>query len=100
MRILVAPIVAVTVLAACQRQDLNVVSYRCGELAVSAVFRGADRASVTIGERKLELERVPAASGVKYADAAGNEFWTKGLDAALLTLAGEAMRTCVNPADG
>jgi membrane-bound inhibitor of C-type lysozyme len=42
----------------------------------------------------LTLTLVPAASGAKYADGEGNEFWTKGLDEGLLTLAGEAMRIC------
>jgi membrane-bound inhibitor of C-type lysozyme len=87
-------IVAAATLGACQRENLEVVGYRCGDLAVSAIFRGQDRATVAIGDRKLELELVPAASGAKYADDAGNEFWTKGLDEAMLTLAGSAPLAC------
>jgi membrane-bound inhibitor of C-type lysozyme len=98
MRYLVTLIVAVTLLAACQRPNVEVVNYRCGELTVSAVFHGNDRAELAIGSRKLELALVPSASGAKYADGQGIEFWTKGLDEAMLTLAGEAMRNCSKPA--
>ena len=87
-------VAAAGTLAACQRDNLQVVEYQCGELEVSAVFRGPDRATVAIGDRKLELELVPAASGAKYADGAGNEIWTKGLDEALLTLAGSPPVAC------
>jgi len=87
-------VAAAATLAGCQREHLEVVGYRCGNLAVSAIFRGQDRATIAIGDRKLELGLVPAASGAKYADSAGNEFWTKGLDEALLTLAGSPPVTC------
>jgi membrane-bound inhibitor of C-type lysozyme len=85
---------AASALAACQRENAGVVDYQCGELAVSAVFRGEDRAMLAIGDRKLDLALVPAASGAKYADGQGNEFWTRGPDEAMLTLAGEATRSC------
>ena len=41
----------------------------------------------------LHLAQSPAASGARYADAAGNAFWSKG-DEATLTLAGRAAVTC------
>lgn len=94
MRRFLILIVAASTLSACQRENLQVVGYRCGELTVSAIFRGQDRATIAIGDRKLELEQVPAASGAKYADGAGNEFWSKGLDEALLTLAGSPPVAC------
>jgi membrane-bound inhibitor of C-type lysozyme len=94
MRRFLILIVAASTLSACQRENLQVVGYRCGELTVSAIFRGQERATIAIGDRKLELGLVPAASGAKYADSAGNEFWTKGPDEAMLTLSGEATRNC------
>lgn len=92
-RILILLAAAAT-LAGCQRENLQVVGYQCAELTVSAIFRGQDRATIAIGDRKLELEHVPAASGAKYADGAGNEFWSKGRDEAMLTLAGSPPVAC------
>lgn len=66
--------------------------YLCGDLEVSAEFPDDDTARITLEERSLTLKRVYSASGVKYADDAGNEFWTK--DGAMLTLAGQPMRRC------
>lgn len=80
---------AVALLGACQREDVTVVSYQCGDLAASAVFRGEERAVLTVGNQSPSLLLVLAASGAKYADGAGNEFWTKGADQAMLTLAGK-----------
>jgi len=101
MRKILALALAATGLAACQRAQepaiVNIFSYQCGEHEVGAVFTEQERADLTIGERKLTLASVPAASGAKYADAQGNEFWTKGLDQGLLTLAGEEARSCTAP---
>jgi membrane-bound inhibitor of C-type lysozyme len=94
MNRLVILVAATATLAACQRENHQVVGYQCGELTVSAIFRGQDRATISIGDRKVELEHVPAASGAKYADGAGNEFWSKGLDEAMLTLAGSPPVAC------
>lgn len=99
MRFLVMLTVAAATLTACQRPNVEVVNYRCGELAVSAMFRGNDRAELAIGTRKLALALVPAASGAKYTDGQGNEFWTKGPDEAMLTLAAEAPRSCTTRKD-
>lgn len=99
MKRLLVLVAAAAVLTACQRENLKVIGYRCGELTVSAIFRGQDRATIAIGDRKLELMLVPAASGARYADAAGNEFWAKGLDEAILTLAAEAPRSCTTHKD-
>jgi putative lipoprotein len=66
--------------------------YQCGDFIVTAEFPTPD--SVTLGwaGKSLALKRVPAASGAKYADGAGNEFWTR--DGALFTLSGESLRRC------
>ena len=66
--------------------------FQCSDLAVTAEFRGADAVILTFGESRLKLPQVRAASGARYADDAGNEFWTK--DGALLTLAGQPQRQC------
>jgi membrane-bound inhibitor of C-type lysozyme len=72
VRSLVIQVAASTALSACQRTSVEAVNYRCGELA---------------------------ASGAKHADGQGNEFWTKGADEAMLTLAGEASRNCAAQKD-
>lgn len=71
--------------------------YQCNELAVTASFHGEGDADLSFNGRVLKLPHVVAASGARYADASGNEFWSKGQAEALLTLAGEAPRTCAGP---
>ncbi len=94
MRSLFVLIFSVAALSACQRENTRVVSYQCGDLTVSAVFRGRDRAVLAMGNKEMNLLLVLAASGAKYADGAGNEFWTQGMDEAMLTLAGKAPVNC------
>ena len=94
MRSLIILVFSVAALCACQRENSKVASYRCGDLTVSAVFRGRDRAVLAMGNTEMNLLLVLAASGAKYADGAGNEFWTKGADEAMLTLAGKPTVTC------
>lgn len=94
MRSLMVLIAAAASLSACQPEDTKVVSYQCGGLTVSAVFRGSDRAVLAMGNKEMNLLLVLAASGAKYADGAGNEFWTKGEDEAMLTLAGKPTVSC------
>ena len=84
-----------TLLASCSEgsaDKLTTTNYQCEDLAVSAEFHGAKRVLLTVPGSKLLLEPVPAASGAKYADGKGNEFWTRG--GALLTLAGQPQRHC------
>ena len=69
----------------------TLAGYQCDDMRVAAEFSG-DGVKLTLGERTLALRHVPSGSGAKYADDAGNEFWTK--DGALLTLAGQPMRQC------
>jgi len=49
-------------------------------------------AVLTLAEKTLRLEQVPAASGARYSDGA-TTFWTQG-DEAVLDLAGETEKTC------
>ncbi len=66
--------------------------WRCGELLASAVYAG-DRAELFFSGRKLVLPIARSASGARYADERGNEFWTKG-DQGTLALMGEEKRDC------
>lgn len=66
--------------------------YQCGDLEVTAEFDAPDAVTLSFGGRTLALARVPAASGAKYADGVGNEFWSK--DGAMFTLAGQPLRQC------
>jgi len=82
-------------LASCSEgsaDKLTTTNYQCEDLAVSAEFHGAKRVLLSVPGNKLLLEPVAAASGAKYADGKGNEFWSK--DGAVLTLAGQPQRHC------
>lgn len=71
-------------------------TYTCGDLAVAVRFdNSADTAVLAIGDRVLTLPLAVSGSGARYADAQGNELWTKGMQDGRLTLAGEPARTCV-----
>ena len=100
MRVYYIGLLAVALgISACSREKATVVPhglghalYQCGDLKVYAEFYGDGRATLAFDYRMLTLQQVPAASGAKYTDAAGNEFWTK--DGARLTLAGQPIRRC------
>ena len=47
----------------------------------------------------LTLPQVESASGARYADSQGNEFWSKG-EAATFILAGQEKRDCKPTAAG
>ena len=95
----VAPLL---MLAACQSPGhapdtkapaAHVYAYQCGDLAVTGHFT-LEQVTLDMGGKTLVLPQAMSASGARYADAQGNEFWGKGLKDATLTLAGEAPRTC------
>ncbi|WP_280530756.1 MliC family protein [Vulcaniibacterium tengchongense] len=68
--------------------------WRCGEQRVRAEFdNAARRVALSLPGRALALPQAPAASGARYADGRGNEFWTKG-EHGTLALAGETAREC------
>lgn len=67
--------------------------FRCGDLLVGVAFdTTADTATLSWSGHRRVLPAVTAASGARYADADGAEFWNKG-DEATLTLAGNT-HTC------
>lgn len=64
--------------------------WQCGEVGVASTYLDdAERVTLAFSGRELELPIAVSASGARYADDAGNEFWTKG-DSGTLTLAAEA----------
>lgn len=64
-------------------------NWQCGDLRVGAAFDNvARRVTLTYSGRSRSLPLAVSASGARYADDAGNEFWTKG-DSGTLTLDGE-----------
>ncbi|MDH5832480.1 MliC family protein [Luteimonas kalidii] len=68
--------------------DTASARFRCGDMLVSARFDNtAGQVTLSTGLRQVQLPQAMAASGARYADAAGNEFWNKG-DQASLTLDG------------
>ncbi len=71
------------------------VSYwQCGEVRVGASFdNAADRITLSLSGRRLQLPLAVSGSGARYADTAGNEFWTQG-GSGTLSLAGEDKRDC------
>ena len=70
------------------RPDTATANFRCGDLLAGAVFDNLRGELVlTIATRRLVLPQAISASGARYADERGNEFWNKG-DQATLTLDG------------
>lgn len=68
--------------------------WQCGDLRLDATYdNAADTATLTMSGRALLLPHARSASGARYADASGNEFWTKG-DGGMVTLSGQAKLDC------
>ena len=68
--------------------------WQCGDQRISARFDTAmHQVALHVGGKVLTLPHAASASGARYADAAGNTFWSKGMEATL-TLAGAADQPC------
>ncbi|HKE92810.1 MAG TPA: MliC family protein [Povalibacter sp.] len=69
-------------------------AFQCNDLAVIATFHGPDgNVDLAYSGTILSLPRAVSASGARYADANGNEFWdAKG--EAMFTLSGQTVRKC------
>jgi putative lipoprotein len=68
--------------------------WQCGELGVASHYLGyADMVELSFSGRTVVLPMAVAASGARFADDAGNEFWSRG-DTASLSLPGEPVREC------
>ncbi|WP_133498847.1 MliC family protein [Cognatilysobacter terrigena] len=72
-----------------------VAHWECGDLGVMSRFDDAPKqVRLAYNGASVTLPLARSASGARYADARGNEFWTKGATGTL-TLAGEPARDCV-----
>jgi hypothetical protein len=69
--------------------------WRCGKLAVVTHFDDASLESITLQtpERTLTLKSMAHEEGARFADAAGNEFWSRP-GKVLLTQLGQATVEC------
>lgn len=65
--------------AADDRKAMAVTRWRCGGVAVATHFDDASLESITLQtpERTLTLKSMANEDGARFADAAGNEFWSR-----------------------
>ena len=78
--------------------DAAIAHWECGELGVMSRYQAdPSRVRLSFNGHALELPIARSASGARYADARGNEFWTKGATGTF-ALVGEARRDCVQAA--
>ena len=70
------------------------INFQCGDERISAAFdNAAGNVTLSIGGQPLTLPQAVAASGARYADDQGNEFWNKGSNATL-TRSGQPAVEC------
>lgn len=70
------------------------INFQCGDERISAAFdNAAGNVTLSIGGQPLVLPQAVAASGARYADDTGNEFWNKGTNATL-TRSGQPAVEC------
>jgi uncharacterized lipoprotein YbaY/uncharacterized membrane protein len=75
--------------------QLNRTQWTCDGMTFDAVFDMAnERVDLALPDGALSLPHALSASGARYVDHRGNEFWTKG-DTATLTREGGAKADCV-----
>ena len=71
------------------------INFQCGELGLGATFDDdGETVRLSYSGQRLELPAVDSASGVRYADDAGNQFWSSGEGETALMLAGQERRNC------
>ena len=74
------------------------VTFQCGDERITANFDNtAGNVTLSIGGEALTLPQAVAASGARYADEQGNEFWNKGTNATL-TRTGKPAVECAETA--
>ena len=64
---------------------------------MTATFDGVGAVDLSYAGVPLTLPQVESASGARFADGQGNEFWDKGSQEATFTLAGQEKRNCIPP---
>ncbi|UHQ19258.1 YbaY family lipoprotein [Lysobacter sp. KIS68-7] len=75
--------------------NIHHTSWTCGEMTFAADFDMAGgRVDLQLPEGAMSLPLAQSASGARYADHRGNEFWTKG-DKGTLTREGGGKLDCV-----
>jgi uncharacterized lipoprotein YbaY/uncharacterized membrane protein len=75
--------------------DIHHTSWTCGEMTFAADFDTANgRVDLQLPEGAMSLPQAQSASGARYVDHRGNEFWTKG-NTATLTREGGGKLDCV-----
>ncbi|WP_082538831.1 MliC family protein [Lysobacter sp. Root494] len=74
-----APPTASGTTASTHRTATAVTRWRCGELAVATHFDDESLESITLetADRELTLKSMANEDGARFADAAGNEFWSR-----------------------
>ncbi len=72
----------------------QVIHYDCEGIAVDASFDGRDQAVVSLEGTTYAMRTEAAGSGAKYVDDAGNVFWTRGTNEALLMRPDQPDRSC------
>ena len=91
-------LVVVLLVSACQTTDdrnasasaSETMHWRCQEVGVASIYAdNGEHVTLAFSGRELRLPIAISASGARYADAIGNEFWTKG-DTGTLSLAAES----------
>ncbi|PKV14462.1 MliC family protein [Xanthomonas prunicola] len=76
----------------------HVMAWRCGQRLITTRFDSAtDALQLTLDNRRLILLSAQAASGARFADAQGNQFWEHAGEATL-SLAGSEAIKCVHEA--
>ena len=63
------------------QSDPHIYRFQCQELSVAATYSTDGTAHVLVGDRTLKLRQAISASGARYRDDAGNEFWTNRVHA-------------------
>jgi hypothetical protein len=68
-----------TAAASTHRTATAVTRWRCGDLAVATHFDDDSLESITLEtpDRELTLKSMANEDGARFADAAGNEFWSR-----------------------
>ena len=74
-----APPVSPEAAASTHKTATAVTRWRCGDLPVSTHFDDDSLESITLEtpDRELTLKSMANEDGVRFADAAGNEFWSR-----------------------
>lgn len=76
-------------------EPMQTTHWQCGDLRVATRFNdeALDAITLMFSGRRLVLREAAAATGARFNDGAGNEFWSRGRDVTL-ALAGREKAAC------